>query len=264
MNNISCQSVGIYARLSVRSTGRKEMSIDNQLLLAGQYLDRYIDCQHRKIYVDYGYSGTTFQRPGFQRMIEDCRVGLLDAVVAKDLSRLGREHLQLGWYLECFFPANHVRVITVTDHYDSAKLTEQMLAAGLKNLLNEWYAVETGYKVRMAKRQQKEEGNFIGAKAPYGYRICFREGKRVLEPDQTFCILVDIQNMRREGLSSVQIAHKLNEEHVATPEIYRRTGFLRLPQDQETAKWSGAMVRGIWNREIVIPDSNTSGDNDTA
>ena len=126
---------------------------------------------------DYGYSGTNFQRPEFQQMIEDCRLGLLDAVIAKDLSRLGREHLQLGWYLEYFFPANNVRVITVTDHYDSARLTEQMLIVGLKNLLNEWYAVDTGYKVRLAKRQQREQGNFIGAKAPYGYRICYRNGK---------------------------------------------------------------------------------------
>lgn len=141
-------------------------------------------------------------------MIEDCRLGLLDAVIAKDLSRLGREHLQLGWYLEYFFPANNVRVITVTDHYDSARLTEQMLIVGLKNLLNEWYAVDTGYKVRLAKRQQREQGNFIGAKAPYGYRICYRNGKRVLEPDQTFSVLTNIQNMRRAGQSSVQIANK--------------------------------------------------------
>ena len=136
MNNILCQRIGIYARLSVRNTEREEMSIENQLLLVGQYLDQHTECQQRKVYVDYGYSGTNFQRPEFQQMIEDCRLGLLDAVIAKDLSRLGREHLQLGWYLEYFFPANNVRVITVTDHYDSARLTEQMLIVGLKNLLN--------------------------------------------------------------------------------------------------------------------------------
>ena len=199
MNNILCQRIGIYARLSVRNTEREEMSIENQLLLVGQYLDQHTECQQRKVYVDYGYSGTNFQRPEFQQMIEDCRLGLLDAVIAKDLSRLGREHLQLGWYLEYFFPANNVRVITVTDHYDSARLTEQMLIVGLKNLLNEWYAVDTGYKVRLAKRQQREQGNFIGAKAPYGYRICYRDGKRVLEHDQTFSVLTNIQNMRRAG-----------------------------------------------------------------
>lgn len=197
-------------------------------------------------------------------MIEDCRLGLLDAVIVKDLSRLGREHLQLGWYLEYFFPANNVRVITVTDHYDSARLTEQMLIVGLKNLLNEWYAVDTGYKVRLAKRQQREQGNFIGAKAPYGYRICYRNGKRVLEHDQTFSVLTNIQNMRRAGQSSVQIANKLNEDHIATPEIYRRTGILRIPQDQITDKWSGAMVRGVWNHKNIACCSNTSGDNDTA
>ena len=139
-----------------------------------------------------------------------------------------------------------------------------MLIVGLKNLLNEWYAVDTGYKVRLAKRQQREQGNFIGAKAPYGYRICYRNGKRVLEPDQTFSVLTNIQNMRRAGQSSVQIANKLNEDHIATPEIYRRTGILRIPLDQTTDKWSGAMVRGVWNHKNIACCSNTSGDNDTA
>ena len=78
MNNILCQRIGIYARLSVRNTEREEMSIENQLLLVGQYLDQHTECQQRKVYVDYGYSGTNFQRPEFQQMIEDAKAKKID------------------------------------------------------------------------------------------------------------------------------------------------------------------------------------------
>ena len=81
MNNILCQRIGIYARLSVRNTEREEMSIENQLLLVGQYLDQHTECQQRKVYVDYGYSGTNFQRPEFQQMIEDAKAKKIDLIL---------------------------------------------------------------------------------------------------------------------------------------------------------------------------------------
>lgn len=240
---------GIYARVSVYHHGEKELSVENQILQAEQYLR---ECQEEPVeisyYIDRGYSGTNFQRPSFLRMLRESGQGRLDLIVAKDLSRLGRNYLELGWYLETVFPDAGVRVITLGDGYDSACQEIDSLTVGLKNVMNEWYARESGQKVRRAKERLRQEGNYLGSRAPYGYQIAYREGKRVLMPDASYPVRMEIYRLRQAGKTSGEIAALLSGRRISTPEQYRRSGMVLCKKGEAYKRWSGAMVRGLWER----------------
>lgn len=240
---------GIYARVSVHHRDEKGLSVENQILQAEQYLREW---QEEPVeisyYIDRGYSGRNFQRPSFLRMLRESEQGRLDLIVAKDLSRLGRNHLELGWYLEKIFPDAGVRVITLGDGYDSACADTDSLTVGIRNVMNEWYAAETGRKVRNAKERLRQEGNYLGSKAPYGYKIVYREGKRVLLPDVSYSVRMEIYRLRQEGNTSEEIARLLSGRRIATPEQYRTSGRLVCKENESYKKWSGAMVRGLWER----------------
>lgn len=143
---------GIYARVSVHHHNEKGLSVENQILQAEQYL-RWWQEEPVEIsyYIDRGYSGRTFQRPSFLRMLRESEQGRLDLIVAKDLSRLGRNYLELGRYLEQIFPDAGVRVITLGDGYDSENPDTDTLTVGLRNVMNEWYAAETGKRSGMPR-----------------------------------------------------------------------------------------------------------------
>ena len=176
--------VGIYARLSVEHGNAKDNSIQNQIRLAKQWLEeqnaklaqKKIRCESlsekqkeeeicvadrcrlQDIYVDSGCSGTTFRRPQFQRMLEDAQEGKINCIVCKDASRIGRDYLRTGEYLEKIFPLMGVRVVCVSDGYDSGREMPGSLAGNLKNLMNEWYAKDIGRRVRLVKQQKKAQG----------------------------------------------------------------------------------------------------------
>lgn len=242
--------VGIYARVSVLHGTQKDLTVENQILLAEQYLREWQDEPVEiSYYIDRGYSGTNFRRPSFLRMVRDSEQGRLDLIVAKDLSRLGRNYLELGWYLEKVFPDAGVRIVTLGEGYDSANSDNNNLSIGIRNLMNEWYARETGRKVRHAKEWLRMEGNYLGSRAPYGYKIIYREGKRVLLPDAAYPVRMEIYRLRREGKTSSEIAHLLSGKGIATPEQYRLSGSVCYHSGENCKKWSSAMVRGLWNNE---------------
>ncbi|MCH5268362.1 MAG: recombinase family protein [Lachnospiraceae bacterium] len=241
---------GIYARVSVLHGTQKDLTVENQILLAEQYLREWQDEPIEiSYYIDRGYSGTNFRRPSFLRMVRESEQGRLDLIVAKDLSRLGRNYLELGWYLEKVFPDAGVRVVTLGEGYDNANPDNDNLTAGIRNLMNEWYARETGRKVRHTKEWLRMEGNYLGSKSPYGYKIIYREGKRILIPDAAYPVRKEIYRLHREGKTSSEIARILSERRIATPEQYRLSGCVCFESEEKIKKWSSAMVRGLWNHE---------------
>ena len=242
--------VGIYARVSVLHGTQKDLTVENQILLTEQYLREWQDeTIEISYYIDRGYSGTNFRRPSFLRMVRDSEQGRLDLIVAKDLSRLGRNYLELGWYLEKVFPDAGVRVVTLGEGYDSANPDDDNLTTGIRNLMNEWYAKETGRKVRRAKEWLRMEGNYLGSRAPYGYKIIYRAGRRILMPDAAYPVRMEIYRLRREGKTSSEIAYFLSGKRIATPEQYRLYGKICVGSGENYIKWSSAMVRGLWNHK---------------
>ena len=163
-------NVAIYARLSVEDNGKDSDSIESQI----EYLEDFIanDPTMRKaaVFIDNGFTGTNFMRPEFQRMIDAARLGDINCVVVKDLSRLGRNYVETGEFLEKVCPFIGLRFIAVNDNYDSEAVTNNsQLAASLSNIINDFYAKDISRKVFSALKTKMENGEYIGAWEKYGY-----------------------------------------------------------------------------------------------
>ena len=150
--------VGIYARLSVDSTEKKNESIQSQIEIARKHIERLPDMTIVEVYSDLGTTGTNFERQGFQRMLQDIRKKKINCVVVKDFSRFARDYIETGNYLEKIFPFMGVRFISVTDHYDSGNLIDSngKMNVNLKNIVNELYARDIAQRVETSKRVKLE------------------------------------------------------------------------------------------------------------
>ncbi len=245
----------VYARVSVKHQNRKDLSIEAQNTLCEKYLRQKKDIREPEIefFSDLGYSGRRFDRPALLRLQEKAKNGEIQCVVVKDLSRLGRDYRRTGELAEKFFPSYGVRLLSVSEGYDSASLCGSSAAAGLYHLLNEWYARDIGRKVSMVKKEKKAAGNYLGSVAPYGYRIVKKEGIRLLEPDESFSILAAIYAMRERGSSSSEIVQWLWMHGVNPPSVYRRCGEIAQAQGQ-APRWEGGTVRRVLARCAQMPE----------
>ncbi len=167
----NCYKTGLYARLSKDDLQKGEsVSIETQKLILEKFCREnglnIVDC-----YVDDGYSGATFDRPDFNRMIGDIESGKINCVITKDLSRLGRDYIQTGTYIELYFTGKNVRYIAVDDGVDTNKAdTTSDIMMPIRNLFNEWYVRDISKKVRNAKRRRMAAGMFISGQTAYGYQ----------------------------------------------------------------------------------------------
>ena len=169
----------IYARLSVDTDERKSESIETQIVLIKEFIQKHNAEEHKEyelviydIYSDLGKTGTNFERAGFERMMNDVREGKINCILVKDFSRFGRNYIETGNYLEKILPFMKVRFISVCDHYDSfaPDAKNQELSMNIKNLVNDAYAKDISEKERAAKRIAQKNGEYVGSTAPYGYR----------------------------------------------------------------------------------------------
>ena len=174
------ECIAVYIRLSSEdndvdgSIKAESNSVSAQRMLITEFIkkqDEFINCSVVE-YVDDGYSGTNFNRPGFQRMMEDAKAGRIKSIVIKDFSRLGRDYLEVGRYLEFVFPVLKVRYISVNDNYDSNNFTGATggMEVAVKNVINMMYSRDASKKVRSARTTLAKAGKFIGPQAPYGYK----------------------------------------------------------------------------------------------
>lgn len=187
-------SVGIYARLSVDGSERKNESIETQIEIAKAFIRQQNDMEVFDCYTDIGQTGTNFEREGFERMLRDVRMRRIDCIIVKDLSRFGRNHIETGNYIEKIFPFMGVRFIAVTDHFDSMHTSgeNETWNVNLKNLVNEMYAKDIAIKVKSARKEKWEQGSFTGGVPPYGYRAEWTGDKKCLFIEETTS---DIINM---------------------------------------------------------------------
>lgn len=258
---VSSFRAGIYTRLSQERTEEwrsKSSSIETQIEICQEYANKE-NMTLVKVYTDYEYSGTNFDRPGYIEMMEDVRSGLINCIIIRDLSRLGREHLEMGRLVDKVFPFLGVRFISVVDKIDTekgldAKLSFEML---IKNLINDMYAKDIGFKVKTSKRLNAKQGFFIGSNPPFGYRIVEKDGGRKLEPDEVSREVVErIFTRYVAGENTLKIAKELNEDNISTSSAYNKTGnILREPGEPQWRKgtianmlrqrvYTGCLVQG--------------------
>ena len=246
-------SVGCYCRLS-RDDGSsgESASIETQKKMLADY------CQANgfsvyDFYCDDGYTGTNFNRPNFIRMMEDVESGAVNLILVKDLSRLGRNHIETGRYIEEIFPQKGVRFIAVSDGVDSEM--ENMysdIMTPMRNVMNEYYPADISRKTRLAFKTKAEHGEFIGTYAPYGYRKS-AEDKHVLEPDeQTAPLIVEMFEMvAYKGFGYNKIAKVFREGKVLTPAAYRAK-LAGKPYTKDPYDWNMLTVRKMLENQAYL------------
>lgn len=243
----------LYARLSREDGDKPESdSIANQRKLLENYLAGQPQMELTGFYCDDGYTGTNFDRPDFQRMIRDIRQGVINCVVVKDLSRFGRDYIDVGRYLERWFPEHQVRFIALGDGIDSEKGAYDMTLP-FKNVLNEQYARDISQKVRGAFRIKQQSGEFIGAFASYGYRKDLENrGKLLIDPSAAD-VVRRIFTLYEQGMGKIKIAKLLNEENIPCPSEYKRLNGEKYHNGQRlggTSYWTYATIHRILNNQM--------------
>lgn len=251
----------VYLRLSRDDDmdgGKAESnSIGSQRDMIRSFIRKQDNMKIYDIYVDDGWSGTSFDRPGFRRMMKDVEAGHVDCVIVKDLSRLGRDYIEVGRLIQKTFPAFSVRFIALTDRFDSltADDNEKSLMVPVKNFVNDSYSRDISGKVRSHQKIKRENGDFIGAFAVYGYSKSAKNRNRLMPDEYAADIVQKIFAWRIEGYSNLSIAKRLNEAGVLSPLEYKRLQGVKLRSGFETginSKWSAVAVKRILSNESYI------------
>ncbi|MCD8348012.1 MAG: recombinase family protein [Lachnospiraceae bacterium] len=244
-----------YVRLSQEDGDKPESnSIHNQKELIKAFYKKHPEMIPVDEYVDDGYTGTNYDRPGFARLMEDVDKGKVNCIVVKDLSRLGRNHIETGRYIEQIFPALGIRFIAINDHYDSANEENESdrIIVPFKNLINDAYCRDISIKVRSQLDVKRRDGQFVGSFAGYGYKKDPVNKNHLIIDEYAAGIVRQIFEWRLDGMSLLRIAQRLDEMGVLPPMEYKRacnqnynSGF-RAKADQ---KWSAVCVNRILRNE---------------
>ena len=221
MSKQTIYNAGIYVRLSQEDMRAGEsLSIENQKLILTKYVSEQ-GWNLENIYVDDGYSGTDFDRPGVTRLLEDAKTGKINLIICKDLSRFGRNYIQVGQYIDYIFPTYNIRFIALNDHIDTAdKDNSAMDMMPIVNLFNEWHAASTSKKIKAVIEANCKAGKYRATAAPYGYIKGDDEKHLPIVDEPAASVVRRIFEMRSQGISPRHIADKLNEERVLTPSDY--------------------------------------------
>lgn len=241
----------LYIRLS-REDGDSEESnsIISQRELLTEFADTQTDMTASRLYVDDGYTGTDFDRPDFRRMMHDLRAGIVNCVIVKDLSRLGRNYVKVGEYLEHTFPLLNVRFIALSERIDSVAdpRSADSLIVPFRNILNDEYAHDISNKVRSSLDLKRRQGKFIGSFASYGYRKDPDDHSRLLIDEPAAAVVRDIFDWFLDGTSVLGIAKRLNEQRIPNPSAYKRQqgmNYQHPASDKLDGLWPDSSVRRI-------------------
>lgn len=248
----------LYLRLS-REDGDKEESnsIAGQRNLLRDFLKQHPDIQEYAVQIDDGWSGSTFERPSFKKMMEDVKAGKTDCIVVKDLSRFGRNYLDAGEYIEKIFPFMGVRFIAVNDNFDSfrEKSASDDLIVPFKNLINEAYCRDISIKIRSQLEIKRKSGQFLGAFAAYGYFKDPQDKNRLVVDEYAAEVVRMIFRWKIDGESPQDIADRLNAEGILSPLEYKRSLGMKCStplQTNQRASWSAASIIRLLKNPIYI------------
>jgi hypothetical protein len=236
---------GLYRRLSKDDGNSVEsMSIWSQKVMLKQFAESNSIAIY-DYYVDDGYSGTNFERPSFKKMITDIENGKINCVITKDLSRLGRNYLQSGAYIEMYFPQKNIRYIAITDGIDTLNSNQNDIMP-FKNILNEMYAKDTSKKVKSAIQSRMREGTYIGSKAPFGYLKDPDNKRRLIIDEKTKPIIELIYKLCLEGKGTQLISQELMKRKIPRPSAFVENAEKLYGLTEENKyQWSHRMVLNV-------------------
>lgn len=245
MNRTKKYIAALYCRLSKDDGSTNEsMSIYSQKAMLKQYAEQN-NIAIYDYYVDDGYSGTNFERPAFKKMITDIESGKINCVITKDLSRLGRNYLESGAYIEMYFPQKSVRYIAITDGIDTIKSYEFDIMP-FKNILNEMYAKDTSKKVKSALKSRMKEGTYIGSKAPFGFKKDPNDKHRLIIDDRVRYIIELVYELCLEGKGTQLISQEMMKRKIPRPSSFlENADKLYGLTEENKCKWTHRMVLSI-------------------
>ncbi len=234
----------LYCRLSKDDgTNNESMSISTQKTMLKDYAKRngFLNCQ---FYVDDGYSGTNYDRPAFRQLIEDIQDGEVSTLITKDLSRLGRNYLETGTYIEVFFPNHNVRYIAINDGVDSID-NAQMDITPFRNIINEMYAKDTSRKIKSALHARRMQGKYMATTAPFGYQKDEKDHNHLVIDEVTAPVVELIFSIAEEGVGLHTICNRLRKAKVIKPSFYKKEMFERYTDEEKMYDWDTAYVSKI-------------------
>ncbi len=239
----------LYCRLSKDDgTNNESMSISTQKTMLKDYAKRngFLNCQ---FYVDDGYSGTNYDRPAFRQLIEDIQDGEVSTLITKDLSRLGRNYLETGTYIEVFFPNHNVRYIAINDGVDSID-NAQMDITPFRNIINEMYAKDTSRKIKSALHARRMQGKYMATTAPFGYQKDEKDHNHLVIDEVTAPVVELIFSIAEEGVGLHTICNRLRKAKVLKPSFYKKELFERFMDEEKMYDWDTAYVSQILHNPV--------------
>lgn len=244
---------GIYARLSSEGSGAD--CLENQIFLLKGFVESQLDMSLVDVYEDFGFTGTNFERPGFERLMEDAKRGKINCIVVKDLSRLGRDYIETGNLIENIFPFLDVRFVSVTDGFDTlCGGGMESTVASIKNLVNDVYSKDISRKIITAFRTKQRNGEYIGMVAPYGYLKSEENKNKFVVDSETSLIVCRIFESYADGMGLDAIVRMLDGEAIDCPRKYRhRIGITKSERYLE-ARWCRSAVKTILTNRAYIGD----------
>ena len=214
-----------YIRLSYTDDRSSESdSVANQRKLIETFVEHNPDIEVVSEKIDDGYSGIIFDRPAFKEMMQDITDGSINCVIVKDLSRLGRNTIDTGYYIEQYFRLRNIRFIAVNENFDTAAPEDAHagIIIPLRNMINEAYALDIGRKIRAQQRQAMKDGKFIGARTPYGYLKAEDDCHQLVIDPVAAVVVQRMFQWAYEGAGLNTIAVRLNEAGILTPSHYKK------------------------------------------
>lgn len=244
-------NAGIYIRLSQEDKNKKYESDSESINNQKEMLVNY--CKTNAInfideYVDDGFSGTNFDRPEFIRMLKDIEKKKINVVIVKDLSRLGRDHIETGKYIENYFPEHNVKFISILENFDSSKVQASNDASTFIIAVNDYYSKQNSIKIRSVLDSKRQEGKFIGSMASYGYKKDPSDKGRLLIDENVSQNVKDIFEMRVKGIGISEIATYLNNKNIPTPSSYKNISKSSRLINMDV--WTISSVRKILQNEM--------------
>ena len=244
-SGIKVYQTAIYARLSREDNLSNSDSIENQIALLERYIDARPYLQLADIFADNGFTGTDFERPEWQRLMEAVQQRKINCIIVKDLSRLGRNYIETGEFLEKICPFFGIRFIAVNDNFDTdtAEANGQ-LSVSLSNIINDYYAKDISRKVTSALRSKMEKGEYIGSWEKYGYVKSSENKNQLIVNPETAPVVRMIYQWRSEGMSYMGINKKLNDMGIPSPGQYKADRGIVTNNNQKPRKI-------LWNKHMV-------------
>ncbi|MDE6788839.1 MAG: recombinase family protein [Ruminococcus sp.] len=246
-------NVGIYLHLSQEDLREGDsLSIKNQKLI----LTKFVEDKGWTLvseYVDDVYTGTDFERPGVQKLLADTQSGKINIIVVKDLSRFGRNYIEVGRYIDYIFPMNNIRFIAINDNVDTAERNSAALEMmPIVTLFNEWHSSSTSKKIRAVYEANAKSGNYMGSLAPYGYERSDTPNHTLVIDPETAPVVKRLFNMRLSGMSYGKIAAAMNKESILTPMEYRYDKWGKTNPRFTSGVWSDSLVKTLLHNPVYL------------